>query len=689
MAARDLLFELLTEELPPRSLESLSIALADGFATGLDAAAIGHGRIRRFATPRRLAVLVERCAERQPDRPIERRGPPRSAAYTAGGEPTQAALAFARSCGVAVADLTEIANEKGTWLGYRGIEPGAATVDRLGAIAERAVAALPAPRRMRWGAGEVEFVRPVHRVVMLFGDEVVPCTILGLPAGRETQGHRFHAPRPIRLRTPRSYPGSLRRAKVLADFEERRERIRAEVAAAAERTGGRALLDAALLDEVTALVEWPVAVVGRFEERYRRLPREVIVATVQDHQRYFPVETPDGELSASFVTVANLESRDPDRVREGNERVVRPRLADAQFFWDQDRKRGLAACAERLGEVTFQGKLGSYADKTARVRALALEIERATGGGAATVERAAALAKADLLTTMVGEFPELQGTMGRYLALDAGEEQAVADAIEEQYRPRFAGDALPRTAAGRALALADKIDTLAGIFAIGEKPTGAKDPFGLRRAALGVLRILLETPLDLDLTALVERAVAAQPAVRTDAVADVLAFVADRLRGVLAERVANATSDAIEAVLAVAPRSPPDAEARLIALQGFLASADGAVLAAANKRISNLLRKAPLASGRPVEPAAFAEPAEHRLHERYREVAPHVERALAERRYADALGAARALRADVDAFFDAVLVMDPDPVRRENRLALLRDLHALIGGVADLSRLPG
>ena len=689
MATRDLVFELLTEELPPRSLESLSIALADAFASGLDAAAIGHGPIRRYATPRRLAVLVERCAERQPDRPIERRGPPRTAAYTADGAPTQAALAFARSCGVAVTDLVEIANEKGTWLGYRGIEPGAATIDRLGAIAERAVAALPAPRRMRWGAGEVEFVRPVHRVVMLFGDEVVPCTILGLPAGRETEGHRFHAPRPIRLRSPRRYSGSLRRAKVLADFEERRQRIRAEVTTAAERTGGRALIDAALLDEVTALVEWPVAVVGRFEERYRRLPREVIVATVQDHQRYFPIETPDGELSASFVTVANLASRDPERVREGNERVVRPRLADAEFFWNQDRKRGLATCAARLGEVTFQGKLGSYADKTARVRTLAIEIEHATGGGATTVERAATLAKADLMTAMVGEFPELQGTMGRYYALDAGEERAVADAIEEQYRPRFAGDALPRTSAGRALALADKIDTLAGIFAIGEKPTGAKDPFGLRRAALGVLRIVLETPLDLDLTALIEHAVAAQPVVRAGTVAEVLAFITDRLRGVLAERVAGATSDAIEAVLAVAPRSPLDAEARLVALQGFLASADGAVLAAANKRIANLLRKAPVATARPVDPAVFAEPAEHRLHERYRDVAPDVERALAERRYGDALGAARALRADVDAFFDAVLVMDPDPARRENRLALLRDLHALIGGVADLSRLPG
>ncbi|HUY83878.1 MAG TPA: glycine--tRNA ligase subunit beta, partial [Steroidobacteraceae bacterium] len=542
MATRDLLFEILTEELPPRSLESLSIALAQAFAAALDAAGITYRRLRRFATPRRLALLAERLPERQPDRPIERRGPPRSAAFDASGQPTQAALAFARSCGVAVGELIELRTDKGVWLGYRGVEPGAPTVTLLGGIAARAVAALPAPKRMRWGAGEVEFVRPVHRVVLLFGAEVVECTILGIAAGNETFGHRFHAPRPIRLRTPRAYPGALRRAKVIADFDERRQRILAGVAAAAERAGGRALIDATLLDEVTALVEWPVPIAGRFEERYLRLPREVIVATVQDHQRYFPVETPDGALSAAFITVANLESRDPDKVREGNERVVRPRLADAEFFWEQDRKRGLEACAARLGGIIFQAKLGSYADKTGRVRALAVEIGAGLGAGEAA-GRAARLAKADLMTAMVGEFPELQGTMGRYYALAAGEDPAVADAIEEQYRPRFAGDALPRTRAGQALALADKIDTLAGIFAIGQRPSGAKDPFGLRRAALGVLRILLETPLDMDLTGLVERAAAAQPVTRPDCVEEVIAFIAERLRGLLAERVAGSSSE--------------------------------------------------------------------------------------------------------------------------------------------------
>lgn len=688
MAAQDLLFELLTEELPPRSLEALSNALAEQFATGLAAAGITHGRLRRFATPRRLAVLIEDCAERQPDRPIERRGPPLGAAYDSNAQPTQAALAFAKSCGVAVGELTQIANEKGTWLGYRALEPGAPSVTLLGALAQRAVAALPLPKRMRWGAGEAEFVRPVHRIVLLFGTDIVPCTILGLQTGNETVGHRFHAPRPIRLKTPRAYPGALRRAKVIADFTARRETIRSAVTAAAAAVGGHALLDLALLDEVTALVEWPVAIVGRFDERFLTLPREVIVATVQDHQRYFPIEAADGSLSPWFVTASNLASRDPGKVREGNERVVRPRLTDAAFFWDQDRKLSLEDHAAGLGSVTFQGKLGSYADKTLRVRALANRIGTAIGAGAA-VDRAAQLAKADLMTLLVGEFPELQGTMGRHYALAAGENAEVATALEEQYWPRFAGDRLPASRVGQALALADRIDTLVGIFAIDQKPTGTKDPFALRRAALGILRILLETPLDLDLVDLVEHSAAAQPVSRSGTAEEVLAFIAERLRGLLAERVAGCTSEMLEAVLAVGPRSPLDAQARLLALHAFLATPEGAVLAAANKRIGNLLKKVDIGTEVRVDPVLFVDEAERRLHDRLLEVAPRVEGALSARRYGDALRGARELRPEVDAFFDAVMVMDEDLARRRNRLALLRDVRSLMGGIADLARLPG
>ena len=687
-AAHDLLFELRTEELPPHSLDVLSTALAAGFATGLDGAGIAHGRLRRFATPRRLAVLVEGCALHQSDRPVTRRGPPRTAAYDASGAPTQAALAFAGSCGVPLAQLTEIATDKGVWLGFSGIETGAPTLSLLGALATRVVAALPLPKRMRWGAGEAQFLRPVHGVVLLFGAEVVPCTILGLQAGLETFGHRFHAPLPIRLKSARRYPAALRRAKVIADFAERREVIRAGVAAAAADTGGRALIDPELLDEVTALVEWPVPIAGRFDERFLQLPREVIVATVQDHQRYFPVEAADGALSAWFVTISNLASRHPQTVREGNERVVRPRLADAAFFWDQDRKVPFADYAARLGGVTYQGRLGSYAEKSARVRALAIQIGRAIGAGE-HVERAAQLAKADLMTAMVGEFPELQGTMGRHYAAAAGEDPQVAIALEEQYRPRFAGDALPATRVGQALALADKIDTLAGIFAIEQRPSGTKDPFGLRRTALGLLRILLETPLDLDLVDLVERAAAAQPVVRADTATEVLAFVTDRLRGLLQERTAGATGEMIEAVLATAPSSPVDAEARLVALLGFLERPEAAQLGAANKRIGNILKKTTSGADRRVDARLFTDEAERRLHRTVGELAPRVAAARAAHRYTEALQLAQGVRADVDAFFEAVLVMDEDLERRHNRLALLRDVRAMLGAVADLSRLPG
>ncbi|MDE2347312.1 MAG: glycine--tRNA ligase subunit beta [Gammaproteobacteria bacterium] len=688
MKKRDLLFELGAEELPPRGLLGLSTALADNLAAGLDAAGIGHGAVRRFATPRRLAVLIEGCAAQQPDRPVERRGPPKSNAYAPDGQPTQAALAFAKSCGVTPAELTLLSTDKGTWLAYHGTEKGVPTTSLLGAIVSRALAALPIPKRMRWGAGTVEFLRPVHNAVLLFGAEVVPCEILGVRTGRHSFGHRFHAPGPIALRTARGYQDALRRAKVIADFEERRELIRASVAETASSLGGRALVDAALLDEVTALVEWPVPVAGRFEERFLALPREVIIATVQDHQRYFPVEMADGSLSAWFITVSNLASRDPSKVREGNERVVRPRLSDASFFWDQDRKHSLDAYAAKLGGVTFQGKLGSYADKTARIRALGGRIASLIGAGE-HFGRAADLAKADLMTAMVGEFPELQGTMGRHYATAAGEDPAVACALEEQYRPRFAGDALPATPLGRTLALADKIDTLVGIFAIDQKPTGTRDPFGLRRAALGVLRILLETPLDLDLTALIEASAAAQPVARDRAAAEADAFILDRLRGLLIERGDGTTSEMVEAVLATASRSPVDVVARLGALREFLAHEDATVLTAANKRIGNLLRKTAVDLAVAVDPRLFVEAAEGRLHQTAVRLAPSVRGALERRDYAECLRLALGLRADIDGFFDGVMVMDENRALRENRLALLRDAASLIGAVADLSRLPG
>jgi glycyl-tRNA synthetase beta chain len=679
MATRDLLFELGTEELPPRTLPALSLALEEGVLKGLAAAGIPHGRAQRFATPRRLAVRVDACAEFANERRSERRGPPVSASFAADGAPTQAASAFARSCGVAVADLGRLTTDKGSWLAFSAVEPGAATIDLLGAIIEQAIAALPIAKRMRWGARSVEFVRPVRSV---------PIEVLGFKSDRMTAGHRFLAPRPIALLSPASYERQLRRAKVVADFAKRRDLIRTGVIAAAAAAGGRAILQDALLDEVTALVEWPVPVVGRFDEKFLALPREVVIATIQDHQRYFPVEGADGRLTGDFITVSNIESRNPAVVREGNERVVRPRLSDAAFFWDQDRAQSLAQHASRLADMTFQTKLGSYADKTARVKTLAVVIGQRIGTSG-DIGRAADLAKADLMTAMVGEFPELQGTMGRYYAEAQGEPAELALALEEHYRPRFAGDALPTTKTGQALALADKLDTLVGIFAIEQKPTGTKDPFGLRRAALGVLRIVLEGRLDLDLRDVLDTAAAAQPVHRAGVAEEVNGFIAERLRGLLLERGAGTTPEMIDAVLAVQPRSPLDVEARLTALEGFLTLPDAGVLTALNKRIVNILRKAPADDGMSVSVPELAEPAEIELHRALAASSGAVRQAIAGRQYAAALQGLTGLRAAVDGFFEHVMVMDEDPRRRSNRLALLREVAGLLGGVADLSRLPG
>ncbi|HEY0801290.1 MAG TPA: glycine--tRNA ligase subunit beta [Steroidobacteraceae bacterium] len=687
MSTRDLLFELRTEELPPRTLPALSNALTEAITLGLAGAGLPHGKVHGFATPRRLAVWIEKLAEHQPDRQVERRGPPLANSFDAQGQPTQAATAFAKNCGVAVEELSKLTTDKGAWLQFRGTERGAATTALLGDILNQAIAALPIAKRMRWGARSAEFVRPVHSVVLLYGDEVVPVEVLGLASGRVTSGHRFHSPKPITLKGAKGYESKLRRAKVIVDFAKRRELIRTAVTAVAAQAGGTALIEDALLDEVTALVEWPVALAGQFEQRFLSLPSEVVIATIQDHQRYFAVQGADGRLSGGFVTVSNIESRDPSKVREGNERVVRPRLSDAAFFWDQDRKIPLQAHAAKLAGVVFQTKLGSYADKTARISKLAELIGGRIGTGA-DVKQAAELSKADLMTAMVGEFPELQGTMGRYYAEQQGLPREVSLAIEEHYRPRFAGDALPATKTGQAVALADKIDTLVGIFAIEQRPTGAKDPFGLRRAALGVLRILLEAGLDLDLFEMLGAAAAAQPVQRAAVIDEVYDFIAERLRGMLLEQP-GITPEMLDAVLANRPRSPLDVVTRLQALQQFLLLPDAAVLAAINKRIANILRKTQVNSDLLVDPQALTEESERGLHSALAGLRAPVLEAIQQRRYADSLQALAGLRAPVNDFFDRVMVMDENITKRNNRLALLRDVQILLGGVADLSRLPG
>jgi glycyl-tRNA synthetase beta chain len=700
---RDLLIELGTEELPPRALRTLELALADGLRTRLTQAGLSVAAMESFATPRRLAVRIRRLAVRAADQLIKRRGPPLSASFDAAGAPTRAATAFAHSCGVALEALGRERDVKGSdYLYFEGLKRGTATVALLPALLQQSLDALPTPKRMRWGSGEVQFVRPVHWLLLLYGRDVVPASLLGVESGAVSYGHRFMAPnRPLRIASPAGYARTLlTRGKVVAAFAARRASIREQVERLAAGLAGRAIITEALLDEVTALVEWPVALAGQFEPRFLSLPREVLISTLQEHQRYFALEN-DAGLLPGFITISNIDSPDPEVVRSGNERVVRPRLADAAFFWEQDRRQPLAARRAGLDAVTFHDKLGSLGARTDRIAVLAAAIAEQIGADGADTTRAAQLAKCDLLTAMVGEFPELQGIMGRHYALADGEAPRVAEAIGEHYLPRAAGDALPASSVGDAVALGDKLDTLAGIFSSGQKPSGNSDPFGLRRAAIGVLRIVLEHRLDLNLLELIERAVRLQPIAGIDTeagavAANVYAFVMERARAQYLEHAADngISTEMFDAVLASRPVSLLDFDARLRALVAFVARPEGASLAAANKRIANILRKsespsAATPAAAPLDDALLREDAERELRQALLALREQVVAAVTARDYARALDLLAGLKPSVDAFFDRVLVNDPDPALRNNRLALLGELRALFSGIADLSRLPG
>jgi glycyl-tRNA synthetase beta chain len=623
---------------------------------------------------------------------MRRLGPAVAAAFDSAGQPTKAALGFAASCGVSIDQLTQADGPKGKVLLFEGVKAGEETVKLLPAIVQRALDELPIARRMRWGDGSAEFVRPVHWIVMLFGSAVVDAELLGVRSGKRSRGHRFHAPGEITIGSPSRYEALLEtKGRVVVDFAARRERIRRGVEAAAAQVGGVAVIREDVLDEVTALVEWPVPLIGQFDVRFLELPSEVPIATMQDHQRYFPIRDRDGRLLNYFVAVANIESREPDKVREGNERVIRPRLSDAAFFWEVDRKQPLAARKERLRSVTFQQRLGSLFDKVERVRALATQVALALNASVTAVQRAADLSKCDLLTEMVGEFPELQGLMGKYYATADGEPHEVALALEEQYLPRFAGDRLPTSSVGRALSIADKLDTIAGIFAIGQKPTGTRDPFGVRRAAVGILRMCLEQRLDLDLHALISRAVELQPVQSPTTTKEVIDYFAERLRAFYLEdvRERTITPEMFDAVLAKQPSSPLDFEARLQALEIFMRLPDAEALAAANKRIANIVRKSQLSVDARLDAHLCVEPAEQALYGELQRAENDIKPMLEARDYTSALARMAQLRAPVDVFFDKVLVMAEDVEVRNNRLALLQRLRELFSGVADLSRLPG
>ena len=719
-----LLIELGTEELPPKALDELSAAFLRGICEGLTKSGVSAemDRALAYASPRRLAAFIPNVAFDQPAQTVERRGPAVSAALDAAGQPSKALLGFAQSCGVTVQQLEKLETDKGAWFVWRAVKPGQAVADLLPQIVDEALKGLPIPRPMRWADHDYTFVRPVHWLVMLHGAEVVTGEVLGLQSGRESFGHRFMHPQAVPIADADSWLDTLRAAKVLADPQERRQRIRDEVQRVTRETGGIPQLDEALLDELTNLAEWPVAIACTFDREFLSVPPEALVTTMVANQKFIPVFDAQAKLTEHFIGIANIESRDPAEIRKGYERVIRPRFADAKFFWDEDLKTPLADYQEQLKSVTYQNALGSQWDKSLRVAELARIIASRVGVDAGAATRAASLCKCDLLTRMVGEFPELQGVMGRHYAARNGESAEVADALDSYYQPRFGGDAIAAGKVGQVLAVAERLDTLAGIFAIGMKPSSSKDPFALRRAALGLARTLIEAKLDIDLagsfvealellpdSALVagvnksshaksaKKAGAHEPPPlldigqrRATLVTELCGFVLDRLRGYYAER--GFDSAQFEAVLAVQPDSLLDFDRRLHAVAEFGRRPEAASLAAANKRVAHMLQKQAEDAGasdrvQAVDPSLFAEDAERALAAALLSAQQETAAPLRASDYAAVLTRLSQLQAPVDAFFDAVLVNADDPAVRANRLALLGQLQAQFGAVADIALL--
>ncbi|TDQ38216.1 glycine--tRNA ligase subunit beta [Thiopseudomonas denitrificans] len=680
MSTQDFLVELGTEELPPKALKTLAKAFTDGIVAGLKAAGLPHGKVHSYAAPRRLAVLVEQLAERQADREQAMDGPPVQAAFDANGNPTQAALGFARRCGV---ELDAI-DRSGAKLRFVQQIAGQATAELLPGIVEQSLDKLPIPKRMRWGARREEFVRPTQWLVMLLGEQVVDCTLLAQTAGRESMGHRFHHNQPVSIQRPTDYLEALRSAKVLADFDERRELIASKVTELAAKENGKAIMPADLLDEVASLVEWPVPLVCSFEEHFLQVPQEALIATMQDDQRYFCLVDGEGKLLPRFITVANLESKDPAQVVSGNEKVVRPRLSDAEFFYLQDQKQSLESFNELLKNVVFQAELGTVYEKAERVSALAAQIATQIGGNAEHAARAGILSKCDLATAMVGEYPEMQGIAGYYYAQLNNEPGDVPAALNEQYMPRGAGAELPATLTGAAVAVADKIDTLVGIFGVGMLPTGSRDPYALRRAALGVLRILIEKELEQPLTPLLQAAIDQYGSrVKADGLlAQVHDFIFDRLRARYED--AGIEVSVYQAVRAVHPDSPLDFDQRVQAVQHFRSLSEAEALAAANKRVSNVLGDA---EDGQVQESLLAEPAEKALFAALQQAQQDVAPLAAAHDYTGILTRLAQLQQPVDAFFDDVMVNAEDSAIRANRHALLAQLRGLFLSVADISLL--
>ncbi|AEG02878.1 glycine--tRNA ligase subunit beta [Methylomonas methanica] len=680
-----LLFELGCEELPPKSLKKLSQALLDNILAGLQEADLSFNQGRAYATPRRLAVLIDDLAAFQADKTLEKRGPAVMAAFGPDGSPSKAAQGFASSCGTTVDQLERVETDKGEWLVFRQAVKGQLTADLVPDIIRKSLSNLPIAKRMRWGNFDAEFARPVHWAVLLFGDTVIETEMLGVKTGRTSRGHRFHAPHDLPIAGSHDYLDILQQGKVIADFAERMHIIESAANRAAAEVGGEAHIEADLLEEIAALNEWPVPVVGNFDARFLDLPKEVLITTMQSNQKYFPVKNAEGGLLPHFITFANIESSNPVSIQQGNERVVLPRLSDAEFFWKQDRKQTLADRVDSLKTIVFQKDLGTLFDKTERVAGLAALIAEKLDADVASAKRAALLAKTDLMTNMVGEFANLQGTMGFYYAKADGEDMAVARALEEQYFPKQSGGAVPQAQISMVLALAEKIDTLAGIFSAGLIPTGDKDPYALRRATLGILRIIIENGLRLDVVELLDVAFEqfSHSFNKAETRQKVIGFIFDRLKGYCLDH--GYSNDEFEAVLAANPTQPFDFWQRIRAVQAFRQLPEAESLAAANKRIINILKKSEQTVSGSV--GALVEAEEKNLLIEAESSAADIQPLLAEQNYQLALNRLAQLRDSVDAFFDHVMVNTDDVALRNSRLALLAMLSNQFLQIADISKL--
>lgn len=688
-SCQDFLIEIGTEELPPKALLTLSEAFHQSLVQQLGSAKLSFESSQSFATPRRLAVRFRQLDSQQADQQVERRGPAVAAAFDAAGEPTKALQGFARSCQVDVSDLDRIETDKGQWVVYRSTQAGQRTQDLLPEFVQTALAQLPIPKRMRWGSRRVEFVRPVHWIVMIDESTVITCEILGLKAGRSTLGHRFHAPQAVEISKPADYEHILKKACVVADFEERKEDIRTQVLALAEDKGGRAVIDEDLLNEVTALNEYPHALLGRFEERFLEVPQEALISTMKENQKYFHLIDDQGRLLPFFITVSNIKSKEPEKVIQGNERVVRPRLSDAAFFFETDKKTTLDGRLPALGNIIFQKQLGTLLDRSERISALASRIAEFLKVSRENAARAGLLSKADLVSAMVLEFPELQGIMGRYYAELSGENPEVSQAIQEHYLPRFSGDVLPETATGVAVSLAEKLDTLSGIFGINQPPTGTKDPFALRRAALSVLRLLIEKEIDISIPTLIDWSLstftvelpAAESLKET-----VSHYILERLKAWYEEQ--GVPTEVYLSVMATGVDNPVQFNARVKAVTEFLSMEAAKSLIAANKRVANILDKE-TATSTAVDISLFSDQAEKALWQVVENCDKDISAKVAKRDYTGVLKELASLKEPVDRFFDEVMVMADDSSIKANRIAILKSLRGLFLNVADISLLQG